>query len=155
MDGILQLLFSWQFIFFALAVAAVMYVIRLFVEYFLNLSKVDIKKSKLWNDLIMPILPVLIGAFGSVFLKAFPYPDGLTTKGDRIVFGLVAGLLSTVIYRVVKALLYQKIVAALQPAPASASVTSTNIDTTAATVVATVNPTDKIPADQLPQRGQI
>jgi hypothetical protein len=67
------------------------------------------KESKLWNDLLLPILPVIIGASGGYLFKTYPYPNGLITDGDRIVFGLVAGLLSTLLYRVVKALMFQKI----------------------------------------------
>lgn len=117
MDPILQVLFSWQFILFALAVAAIMYVFRIVVEYIFESLHVDPKKPKWWNDLVLPILPVFIGTFGADFLTSFPYPNGLTTKGDRIIFGLVGGLLSTLVYRVFKALLYQKIQGFVQALP--------------------------------------
>lgn len=117
MDPILQVLLSWQFVLFSLAVAAVMYVIRIVVEFILVEIKIDPKKPQWWNDLVMPILPVIIGCFAAVNFTSFPYPDGLTTKGDRIVFGLVAGLLSTLLYRVFKALLYQKIQSLVQSLP--------------------------------------
>ena len=108
MDPILQVLLSWQFILFGLAVAAGVFVIRRIVEYFISL-KTDPKNVKLWNDLVLPILPVVLGPASAVFISAFPYPDGLTTKPSRFIFGLVAGLLSGLIYRVFKSLLQQKI----------------------------------------------
>jgi hypothetical protein len=46
MDSILQTLLSWQFIVFGLAVAALLFVLRKFVEYFLDIYlKLD-KNSK-------------------------------------------------------------------------------------------------------------
>ena len=96
MDPTLQTLFSWQFLIFGLAVAALVFVIRTVVEFFDTA-----KKSKLWNALVLPILPVILGGVIGRFFISFPYPDGLTHKWDRVVFGLVAGLLSTLLYRLV------------------------------------------------------
>jgi phosphoglycerol transferase MdoB-like AlkP superfamily enzyme len=108
MDPILTILLSWQFILFGLAVAGIVYVVRILVEYFIQLAKKDPKTSKFWSELVLPILPVVLGAVAAVKFKSFPYPDGLVTRGDRIIFGLVAGLLSTLLYRVVKGLLNVK-----------------------------------------------
>jgi phosphoglycerol transferase MdoB-like AlkP superfamily enzyme len=108
MDPILTILLSWQFILFGLAVAGVVYVVRILVEYFIQLAKRDPKTSKFWSELVLPILPVVLGALAAVKFKSFPYPDGLVTRGDRIIFGLVAGLLSTLLYRIVKGLLSAK-----------------------------------------------
>ncbi len=109
MDTILQTLLSWQFLIFGTAVAAIMFVIRKIIEYaIVNWTPLS-KESKLWNDLILPILPVIIGSCGALLFKTYPYPDGLTTSGGRFIFGLVAGLLSTLIYRVTKAMINQKI----------------------------------------------
>lgn len=109
MDTILQTLFSWQFLIFGSAIAAVMFVIRKIIEYAMANWSPLAKESKLWNDLLLPILPVLLGAFGALVFKTYPYPDGLVTGGGRFIFGLVAGLLSTLIYRVTKAMITQKI----------------------------------------------
>lgn len=109
MDPILQTLLSWQFLVFGIAVASFMFVLRRTVEYILANCQVAAKESKLWNDLLLPILPVLVGVGGALTFKSYPYPDGLTTTGDRFIFGLVAGLLSTLFYRVIKAMLIQKI----------------------------------------------
>jgi hypothetical protein len=115
MDPILSVLISWQFILFGLAVAGVMYVLRILVEYFMQLANHDPTKSKLWGEVLLPILPVIIGAVGALKFRTFPYPDNLDTKGDRIIFGLVAGLLSTLIYRIIKSLLSAKTISNNSP----------------------------------------
>jgi hypothetical protein len=102
MDPMLSMFLSWQFIVFGLAIAAVMFVVRTVVEYF-------VKNSKMWKDLILPILPVLIGGLSALLISSFPYPNELTSAGSRSVFGFVAGLLSGLMYRIIKSLLHQKL----------------------------------------------
>jgi hypothetical protein len=151
MDPILQVLLSWQFVLFGLAVSAVLYVFRLIVEYFATVFKQDLSASKLWNNLILPIAPILFGVIAGLLLKKFPYPgfvadaNGVILRGDRIIFGLVAGSLSTVMYRVIKSLLYQKLVSVAQGLNG----------TTAATTTAATIPTEEIPAEHLPDRGRV
>lgn len=134
-DTILQTLLSWQFLVFGIAVAAVMSVLRTLIEYLMTSWAPVAKESKLWNELLLPILPVIIGSCAAVYDRTFPYPDGLTTKGGRLVFGLVAGLLSTLFYRVVKALIDQKLGMILS------QTTSTTATTTTTTAIA-VPPTN-------------
>ncbi len=112
MDSILQTLLSWQFIVFGLAVAALLFVLRKFVEYFLDIYlKLDknSKSYKLWSDLVLPVLPMFLGAGGALLISTFPYPNDLTTAGSRFVFGLVAGLMSGLFYRVIKSLVANKL----------------------------------------------
>lgn len=113
MDPILQTLLSWQFIFFGLSISAVVFVIRKIVEYLMSQYAVVAKESTLWNKLLLPILPIVLGGVIGLFFRLFPYPDGLTLKWDRVMFGVVAGLLSTFMYGTVKALFQQKIVSAI------------------------------------------
>lgn len=109
MDPILQMLLSWQFVLFGLAISAILFVVRKFVEFGMEKWAVLAKESKLWNDLLLPIAPVVLGGGLAVIIKQFPYPDNLTSGSSRFVFGLVAGLLSTLLYRIVNSLLGQKI----------------------------------------------
>lgn len=147
MDPILAVLLSWQFVLFGLAIATVMYVLRIVVEYGATLVKKSLANSQLWNDLLLPILPVIIGALASYVLKVFPYPGfpagpgGVIPTGDRLIFGLVAGLLSGLMYRVIKSLLYQKIVDMAQGLQGATPQTGI------------VPPT--VPAEQLPPRGSL
>lgn len=149
MDPILAVLLSWQFVLFGLAIATVMYVLRIVVEYVATLVKKSLANSQLWNDLLLPILPVIIGALSSYFFKVFPYPGfppgpgGVIPTGDRIIFGLVAGLLSGLMYRVIKSLLYQKIAGlaqGLQGVVGQPGVPA---------------PPVIVPAEQLPPRGSL
>lgn len=143
MDPILQALLSWQFIFFGLAIAAIVFVTRKFVEYGLDNCKSLSKESKFWNDLILPVYPIFLGPFLAIFLKSFPYPDGLgATGGTRTIWGLVAGLLSTVLYRVVKSLLGDKITAVVQKFIPVTNVVPVTTVTTTTTVEPTKNVTD-------------
>lgn len=149
MDPILQVLLSWQFIFFGLAVATVMYVFRLIVEYLASVLKKDLTTSNLWNHLILPIMPILLGVLAAILFKTFPYPGftpdahGMIARGDRIIFGLVAGSMSTLLYRVIKALFYQKIVGMAQSLTGIGANSNPTI------------PTEQIPSGQLPSRGQL
>ncbi len=112
MEPILNTLLSWQFIVFGLAVAAALFVFRRFIEFFLNtyfkLDK-ESKTYKLWSDLILPILPMILGSGGALLISTFPYPNDLTTTGSRFVFGLVAGLMSGLFYRIIKSLVASKL----------------------------------------------
>jgi len=103
MDPILSILLCWQLIFFGLAIAAIVFVVRTIVEYFQKN-----KEAKLWNKLILPVLPIISGGVVGRLLKSFPYPDGLTHYWDRVIFGMVAGLLSTFMYRMIKNLMFKK-----------------------------------------------
>lgn len=110
MDMILQALLSWQFLIFCLAIAAITFVIRRIVEYILDNPKIPASKtSKLWTELILPIMPVILGCVAGIVSKQYPYPTGLELTSGRIAFGLVAGLLSTLVYRVINAFLTSKI----------------------------------------------
>jgi hypothetical protein len=150
MDPILQVLLSWQFVFFGLAVATVMYVFRLVVEYLASVAKKDLTTSNLWNHLVLPIAPIALGVLAAIYLKSFPYPGftpdahGVVMRGDRIIFGLVGGTFSTIMYRTIKALFYQKIVGFAQNLTGGTN-TTVNIGV----------PTEQIPQEQLPSRGQV
>lgn len=100
MDPLMQF-FTWQFMLFSMAIAGVTYVIRLLVEYFLK----NTQKLKLWKDVLLPIFPIVLGVLMGAFMVKYPYPEGLVSAGSRIVFGLVAGMFSGVLYRVIIAML--------------------------------------------------
>lgn len=112
MDSILNTLLSWQFIVFGLAVASALFIFRKSVEYaldiYLKLDK-NSKSYKFWSELVLPILPMLLGAGGALSITSFPYPNDLTTSGSRLVFGLVAGLMSGLFYRIIKSLVSSKL----------------------------------------------
>lgn len=114
MDTILQAFLSWQFLAFALAIGAVVFVIRQLVEFWmanwwpLKQWSAANKDSKVWRGLLLPILPILLGQGAALLLHNYPYPDGFSTTGGRVVFGLVAGFTSGLFVRLYKSFLASK-----------------------------------------------
>lgn len=100
----------WQFILFSLGVFAITSIIRRLVDFALaNWDKSRSKnKGKFWNDVVLPSLPGLLGALLGGLFKQYPYPPGITSLSARIVFGLAAGLLCGVVYRVVRSFITTK-----------------------------------------------
>lgn len=109
MDTILQALLSWQFVLFCLAVSAIVFVVRKVAEYAMANISWAAKESKLWTDLILPILPIVVGLAYAFLAKKYPYPDGISAESARITFGLVAGSLASLVYRAVKSVIVSKL----------------------------------------------
>ncbi len=110
MDSIFQALVSWQFVLFCLGLAAVTFVLRKGIEFFvLENPKMPVTRtSKFWNDFVLPVFPVVFGSLVGWLAKQYPYPETLTSTSSHVVFGLVAGLFSGLIYRVAKSFLNAK-----------------------------------------------
>lgn len=108
MDSVLYALFSWNFLFFCLGIAALTFVARKLVEYFIldNPKLPGNKSSKLWQSLLLPIGPVCSGALIGLLASKYPYPQGIESISARVLFGLVAGFLSGLVYRVLKGMMY-------------------------------------------------
>ena len=96
---------SWQFVMFSLFVATIMYVLRTILEFFIPKLTVFV----LWNSLLLMILPVFIGAGLGRLLTSYPFANGFTTITEHVGYGAVAGLLSTVLFKVIKELLIGKV----------------------------------------------
>lgn len=108
MDTIFQTLLSWQFLMFCLGIAGLVFVIRRAVEYFLKVKNIT-KYNYLWETLILPIMPLGLGSLLGWVAKAYPYPGAITSASGRVFFGLVAGMLSGLVYRVLKGLLVKQL----------------------------------------------
>lgn len=67
------------------------------------------KDATLWKDLVLPIMPIVLGQAMALLLTLYPYPEGFTSLGARWMFGLVAGFSSGLIVRLYKSLLSGKI----------------------------------------------
>lgn len=109
MDSALQALLSWQFVLFCIAVSAVTFMVRNIVDYILQNYNVSPKENHLWSNLILPILPVVLGTLGAFFAQQYPYPLEISSASGRLAFGLCAGLLSGFVWRWVKAAIGDKI----------------------------------------------
>lgn len=111
MDALLAIFLSWQFMIFCLGLAGMGFVFRKLIEYFIldNPHLPGNKHSMIWRSLILPIAPVVSGAIAAYLAKGYPYPQGLgTSEYGRVSFGLVAGLLSGLVYRVISEILRSK-----------------------------------------------
>lgn len=112
MDAGLEALLSWQFLLFCLGIAAITFVIRKIVEFTIldNPKMPGNRFSKIWRNLLLPIGPVFTGLIVSFFATGYPYPSGIDSVSGRLLFGLVAGFLSGLVYRVITGMLKNKIV---------------------------------------------
>lgn len=111
MDTILHAFLSWQFLFFCIALGAAVFVIRQVVEYAME-NWWPLKgwaaansKAKVWRDLILPIMPIILGQVAALVAHQYPYPEGFSSVSGRVVFGLVAGFSSGLIVKLYKSFL--------------------------------------------------
>lgn len=103
---ILSLLFSiLPLVFSCLFLAAITELIRRAINY----QFPEWSKSHLFQDLLLPSLPTLMGMTLGALAKGLPTPEGFSSLEGRIILGATAGLLSSHVYRWVKAALKRKI----------------------------------------------
>jgi len=132
---------SWQFVMFSLFVATIMYVLRTVFE---NIFP-KLKTYQLWNSLFLMIMPIFIGAGLGGALKMYPYAIGFTTTSTHVGYGAVAGLLSTVLFKVIKELLIGKAQAVVGGVLTAVGVTTTT--TTAVGPTPSPGPNDGPPGN--------
>jgi hypothetical protein len=68
------------------------------------------KLSKLWREVVLPLLPILIGNLIGL-INMYPYPAEFTSLPSHMLFGGFCGAISGVVYRVVMSFLNSKIIA--------------------------------------------
>lgn len=110
-DTVFKAIISWQFILFCLGIAAITFVFKKGVEFFVldNPKMPGTRTSKFWRDLILPIFPIVSGSLVGLFAPQYPFPEYLHATSGRVIFGLVAGMLSSTIYRMMTAFLKSKL----------------------------------------------
>jgi uncharacterized membrane-anchored protein YitT (DUF2179 family) len=104
MDPI-AVLFCWQFMLFSLAIAGITYPVRLIVEFFLTSPRL----LKFWTDVALPTFPTFLGGALARYIAMFPYPDTISSLSARIFWGIVAGMFSSIMFRITKVMLNSKI----------------------------------------------
>lgn len=109
MENALTNLFSLVFFVFAFGINIVVIALRTgFEAIFKKLKFIKSVKLKntfydLWNELILPIAPIVIGALLAYFIKDYPYPaEFAVSSSGRIFFGLIAGFFSSSVYKFAK-----------------------------------------------------
>ncbi len=110
-DNVFQALMSWQFALFCLGIAGVTFVVRKLVEFFVldNPKMPGTRTSKFWRDLVLPVFPILFGGLMGGLLHKYPFPDSLPSVSSKIIFGIVAGLFSAQVYRLMNSFLKSKL----------------------------------------------
>ena len=107
MDNLLLIFFSTAFVFATLGISSLTFM----VEYFLSQSWFPgDKASNVWKKLVLPILPIIVGAVCGWLFAGFPYPDEFKLSvSSRIVYCMVAGTWSSVCVRIIKDFLLAKL----------------------------------------------
>ncbi len=115
MDTVLQAFLSWQFLFFCIAIGAVVFVIRQFAEFamenwwpFKGWASAN-SNAKFWREFLLPVSPIFLGTMGSWIASEYPYPEGFSGSSGRFVFGLVAGFSSGLIVKLYNSFLASKV----------------------------------------------
>lgn len=75
----------------------------------LNTSKNADFYKKLWSDLILPILPFVLGMIFGFFITSYPYPEEFKGVFSKMAYMSSSGLFSGLVVRVVKAAFKLKI----------------------------------------------
>jgi hypothetical protein len=99
-----------QLVFFCLGIFAITFVVKQIIEYIITNWTPMNKESKIWTNLFLPILPVILGVLVVICVGGnYQYPPGFDSYTGKLNFGLVGGLLSGLVYRVLKSFLVSKI----------------------------------------------
>ena len=125
MDNILLSIFTWQMVLYSLGITGVVFVIRKIVDFIFHLEITGTEKPvwkllfHIWDELLIQILPILVGTLGALLIKQFAYPTGIALIWSRLEFGVVAGLFSGFIYKLAKSFITSKFSALVNQAPGS------------------------------------
>lgn len=113
----LEQLLSLSTLVFCLAIFALVWVQRKGVETFLP----KFATTKAWKEFFMPVGPLGTGALLAALVQTYPYPEMFlnTTWYDRAIFGIACGLLSGLVYRIVKKNVVEKISSSINAPPQS------------------------------------
>lgn len=109
MNELLSIFITWQFLVLCIGIAAITFVFRTTIEYFIlnNPRMPGNSKSRFWRDFVLVIFPIVVGVLFAFVGKSFPYPQAIYEPYARVLFTASAGLLSPTAYRVIKALLWR------------------------------------------------
>jgi len=92
-------LLNWQTLVFGTAV----WIIVMGIRRVLEIAFRKLAGSYYWQELALPILPLLVGTVGALLLVMYPYPGGIKAASARALYGLVCGFFSAKLYRIFKA----------------------------------------------------
>lgn len=105
MSNVLEQLLTVPNFIFCIIIAVIIEAKNRIISYYF--PKTD--DNKLYQELILPLAPILVGGVLAGLVKTYPYPEMFTaSSGARVLFGCVAGLASAHIYRIAKNFLVKK-----------------------------------------------
>lgn len=104
MDNLLQLLTLANFV-FALIIWALVWVQRKMVTFFWK----GAESNKYWRELLLPLGPLFTGGLLGLLVTNYPYPEDFSSGPARVFFGVVCGLLSAHLYKMVKGFVKKKL----------------------------------------------
>ena len=102
---------TWQTGLFALGIFVFSLFIRRGLEAVFPTLRKDTPLSRwqlVWEKLVLPSVPVVVGMLLAVCVKSYPYPELLSTAGSRAIYGAVCGFFSSWAYKVLKAALVER-----------------------------------------------
>jgi len=106
MDQTLAALLTLPVLFFCVIIFLITSLFRRTTEFLVKIIANHIDKGKyekiaIWfyKENVLPFVPIIFGGLLSYFIKSYPYPEQfMTSNSSRIIFGCVAGLISSFLY---------------------------------------------------------
>jgi hypothetical protein len=98
---------NWQTPVLCLGVYILVFVVRHVVDTLLKIG--GHPNNLVWREMILPIMPVLMGVAIVLVMPMFPYPKPFdSSTGSLIIYGMICGFFSSVVYRIFKAAIAKK-----------------------------------------------
>lgn len=104
-NALASVIFNVQTVYLCLAIYVITYLVRRLFEgtWSILIQQGEVKSNsiwgRVWNEVVVPILPILIGGTLSFAVKTFVWPDfAVKTKLARVLYGCICGLFSAFIY---------------------------------------------------------
>lgn len=92
----LTLFLSSQMLMLCLSIFAITYLVQLVAEFY----KPSLKTKPVWTEIALHVIPLAIGTVLGI-PNLFTYPTPMHV-GGRMCFGLIAGLFSNMVYKLIK-----------------------------------------------------
>lgn len=102
---------TWQTGVFTLAIFVFSFLLRRSLEILFPTLRQDTPLStaqRIWEEVLLPSIPVLVGIALGLGVKNWPYPAQLVSLGSHAIYGAVCGFFSSYAYRVLKSVLTSK-----------------------------------------------
>lgn len=97
-----EIFLSWQTLLLCLGIFLITFGIRRVVE----TGWVKAKKNKWWNEVVLPMKPIVVGALFGRFMLSFPWPTAVAgNKWAQVFYGAFCGLISGWVYGRLRAIM--------------------------------------------------